>query len=155
VSPAWVYIRLTLLKDFPFKDVKQGWQVFVIFKTTSVIVVHRKQEQSQDNFFSFCWELVIVFDKATMNFQQAKFSIIQINYEEQMEKSEKEKLEKIVTGWKQETILPERPIQTAEDKDGFHSLKGHQDDIALLKDEIFQMKKELKEKKRGHCFFGK
>jgi len=41
VSPAWVYIRLTLLKDFPFKDVKQGWQVFVEFTKTDVIVIHR------------------------------------------------------------------------------------------------------------------
>lgn len=40
MSPAWVKLKLELLEGLPFKDVKLGWKVYVIFAETFISIVH-------------------------------------------------------------------------------------------------------------------
>jgi len=41
VAPVWVWFKLSLLGEFPFKDVKLGWFIYVSFQPTEVFVIHQ------------------------------------------------------------------------------------------------------------------
>lgn len=40
VAPLWLWLKLSLLHEFPFKDVPLGWRVDLVHSLHSVIVTH-------------------------------------------------------------------------------------------------------------------
>jgi len=82
VSPAWVWLKLDLLQDFPFKDGKLGWKVHVIFSENYISIIHRKHEQGYDDdlelLFSFFWELKLNFDRQASTIISTAFGITQL-----------------------------------------------------------------------------
>jgi len=41
IAPAWLYLRLSVLQDFPFKDLKQSWVIYIILNETEISVIHQ------------------------------------------------------------------------------------------------------------------
>eukprot|EP01124_Arcella_intermedia_P025254 TRINITY_DN4482_c0_g1_i1.p1 TRINITY_DN4482_c0_g1~~TRINITY_DN4482_c0_g1_i1.p1 ORF type:complete len:351 (+),score=70.40 TRINITY_DN4482_c0_g1_i1:365-1417(+) len=140
LSPPFVHLRLSLLKDYPFKDVKQGWKVFIEFKHNSVSVVHRKKQASQNNEFDFCWELRMLFDK-NVNYISSSCCITNFNIDDTLEKSRRDKLEQIFNSWFEPTTLPDYLINKEREK--IQKTKDSQLDMLNLKREIATLKQKL------------
>jgi len=42
IAPAWLYLRLSVLQDFPFKDSKHSWAIYIVLnQTNDIIVIHQ------------------------------------------------------------------------------------------------------------------
>jgi len=111
VSPAWIYINLFLLKEFPYKDVKLGWTVYIIFSRNRITVIHRKKEQGHNeetltDEFSFVWELKMVFDSQMENLKSAVYAITDLSVSDEMDPIRSTKLKTILRPWREPTYLP-------------------------------------------------
>jgi len=111
VSPAWVYLNLFLLKEFPFKDVRLGWSVYVYFTAQKITVIHRKKEQGHNeelelDEFTFTWELKLIFDPKITQLKSSHFAITELDISPQMDPDRSTKLKTILRPWREPTYLP-------------------------------------------------
>lgn len=115
---------MVLLAGFPFKDVKLGWLVYVIFEGQVVHIIHQKKEQSNhddeepprdpgDFDFEFTWELRMTFDVDLSKMESASFGISYFNMSSQIPSGMVKKLDKRVKGWKIDSFV-EPEIQFVE-----------------------------------------
>jgi len=92
VFPAWKNLK-AILKDFPFRDVKRSWHIYVFFTLHEVIVIHRKMERglhadTQIEEFSFTWELKLVYTSKLEELKSAVYGISEFHVKEMdLEKS--------------------------------------------------------------------
>jgi len=135
-------LRLSVLKDFPFKDGKQGWLVFVVFEDKHIVVIHRKHEQSIEPGFSFFWELKMVFNR-DMDFKDSSIRVTELQIDEDMSPTDRQSLENILAEWKGDTLLPIRPIKMIDD---LQIRVKNQCLISELKQDIIDLKMQLKQK---------
>lgn len=110
---------MVLLAGFPFKDVKLGWLVYVIFEGQVVHIIHQKKEQSNhdeeepprdpgDFDFEFTWELRMTFDIDLSRMENASFGISHFNMSSQIPGGMVKKLDKRVKSWKiDSSVAPE------------------------------------------------
>lgn len=82
VSPAWLKLKMDILKGFPFKDHKQGWSIGIIFSSKDVLVVHRKEEisfsEKDEIQFKFTWELSMTFSKKMETMLSSSLNIVDL-----------------------------------------------------------------------------
>jgi len=107
LSPAWVRLKLFILPDFPFKDVKGGWTIFVIFDEDKIVVVHKKKERSVDELldgqtmFQFTWELKMIFDRKLEKLRESQLVISHLTMVKEIMPIEKqEEIRSIMNHWK-------------------------------------------------------
>jgi hypothetical protein len=107
LSPAWVRLKLFLLVDFPFKDVKdKGWIIVIEFSSTEVRVIHKKKERSADETeagtpdFEFCWELILVFPLTMDRLIRTHFVISSFHVADSMPKAQQGDFKTIMDQYK-------------------------------------------------------
>jgi len=84
-----------------------------------------------------------------MEFKDAHFAVTDLRFEESMNPDDRARLEKVLEGWKEETLLTIRPIQQADD---FQNMKSYQAEITNLKEEVLDLKVQIKEKNETIAF---
>lgn len=68
IAPAVVRLKSVMVRQFPYKDVRNGWRINIDINTDQVVVIHRKWERSfeDDRYFfpkhQFTHHLVFNFD---------------------------------------------------------------------------------------------
>jgi len=110
VSPAWMNLKLNVMKEFPFKDIKHGWNIYIFFSEQEIIVIHKKKEhgvnkETQKEEFSFVWELKFTFSQ---NMEKLKFTTYGITDFEimDMDPDRSSALRSKVKVWRVPTFLP-------------------------------------------------
>eukprot|EP01120_Amphizonella_sp_Union-15-10_P015301 TRINITY_DN7848_c0_g1_i1.p1 TRINITY_DN7848_c0_g1~~TRINITY_DN7848_c0_g1_i1.p1 ORF type:complete len:928 (+),score=179.16 TRINITY_DN7848_c0_g1_i1:62-2845(+) len=156
LSPAWVRLKLFILQDFPFKDVKSGWKIYVIFEDDKVIVAHRKKERSTEqslsghSIFQFTWELQMIFDLSLTTLQQSNLTLSSLNIidRDAITPQKQEELKNIFQKWRGTSSkkrlkkprngksIRSKPkvISKKEKRRTYHSLKGEKDFETVVKD---------------------
>lgn len=124
VAPVILYMKMMLFGGSPFKDVKLGWLVLVVFESQAVHVIHQKRERSNhddeepprdpERFdFEFTWELKLSFDPDLSALAQVQFGISSFATTDALPSDAAKKLEKRVKPWRLESLFdPEK--QTIE-----------------------------------------
>jgi len=111
VSPVWVNIKMNILKDFPFKDIKHGWKIYIFFHDDEIEIIHRKREQSfnkesQKEDFLFVWELKLLFSKNMESFKSATYAITDITHHEDIDNERRQNLLNTIRLWRSSSFLP-------------------------------------------------
>eukprot|EP01121_Diplochlamys_sp_Union-15-3_P021548 TRINITY_DN8771_c0_g1_i1.p1 TRINITY_DN8771_c0_g1~~TRINITY_DN8771_c0_g1_i1.p1 ORF type:complete len:263 (+),score=39.28 TRINITY_DN8771_c0_g1_i1:87-875(+) len=107
--PPWNVLRERLLKDFPFKDMKGGWTIDIIFSMEKITVVHSKKERSLTEgadgsaHYTFTWQFAIVFDLTISKPVDVYLMISSLNIGA-LEVEKAIELEKILNTWKMHTL---------------------------------------------------
>lgn len=82
VSPAWIKLKLDILDGYPFKDMKKGWNIGIIFNQKDIVVVHRKSEisvnENEEVLFQFTWELTMKFTKKMDTMISSMLNIVEL-----------------------------------------------------------------------------
>jgi len=124
VSPAWVRLKLMILPDFPFRDIPNGWKVFIHFANNEITVVHEKKERSSEETklgvpdFEFTWELRLVFDKKLETLKESKFLISRLVTSDAMNVGRKAQLKAIMEQYKalgfKQKLTPKKKVFEAK-----------------------------------------
>ena len=84
VAPAVVALRESVYEEQKYRDVRGTWKISCVFMRDSVIVRHRKWEQTQDydekNFFKFQWQLELTFDREMRELLSATVAVIKLEF---------------------------------------------------------------------------
>lgn len=90
VAPLWLWLKLSLLREFPFKDVPLGWRIDLAHSQHSVVVTHHKKERSRacvsaddgSPVFRFQWNLQVSIGKSSGRMESYRFWISDVAVEE-------------------------------------------------------------------------
>jgi len=113
IAPAWLYLRLSVLQDFPFKDTKQSWVIYIVLKQTNIIVLHQRKEVSACTRpgtcdFEFTWEIKMTFDNNMEVLKSTQFGIVNFNVIA-MSQKEQEHFKESIEPWIQKSFVKELP----------------------------------------------
>jgi len=116
VAPVWTWLKMFLLSGHPFKDVKLGWLIYIVFDGQLIHIVHQKREQSNHDEedpprapgefdFEFTWELRMTFDIDMEKMTATSFGLSAFNTTNFCDSSLAKKLDKKVKGWRIESFI--------------------------------------------------
>eukprot|EP01122_Echinamoeba_exundans_P013584 TRINITY_DN5955_c0_g1_i1.p1 TRINITY_DN5955_c0_g1~~TRINITY_DN5955_c0_g1_i1.p1 ORF type:complete len:1736 (+),score=349.71 TRINITY_DN5955_c0_g1_i1:74-5281(+) len=105
ISPAWVRLKLFILAQFPFKDARKGWRVYIIFEPFFVTICHIKKEMSSEEMagsrpFEFTWELKMVFDRKLEQMLECSLVISELSISEDMPSDRQLLLTEVLKPWR-------------------------------------------------------
>jgi len=111
VSPVWIHMKLQILKDFPFKDTKHGWKIYVLFYEEEIHVIHQKKEQGHNKEskkleFSFVWELKLIFTSRLEKLKSVNYGITDLSITVDMDPEKSNILRSKLKNWRVTTFVP-------------------------------------------------
>jgi len=89
LAPAVLRLKSAIGGQYPYKDIRGGWKIFIDISDTKVVVTHKKWEQSfEKGKFQFQWEFSLVFDRNQMKLKSTAISITETKFQNNLIKDE-------------------------------------------------------------------